>query len=409
MNAAPWILEAAMALAILGVVAEYVARWWLRHFGAYYVWAPGLRLHLHPDPAVSPHLERLARIEVNRDGERGSAPPRWAGGAYRILVAGGSPVECALLDQPTSWPGALQRILSAPEHLRTLQVSAVHVGNIGVSGVTSQGLNVILERVLRRYRRLDMIVIMVGGNDVFRFLAAGAPPSFTPRAIPASELFSTHPEGPFTWEPRGLALTRLVQELRQRWRRPVTGHHGSGKWVQRLRAMRTRATEIRTSVPDPTPMLSFYEQQLRELLARAKSCANRVLVLRQPWFDKDYTPEDLAHIWHGAVGDPHREEVSIYYSVEVLSQLMALVSARAARVADELGVEHLDVMSVLEPSLETFYDFVHCTPAGAALLAQAVASAVLRSPALPQVPASTRKRLREPTGRWQRAVSRASA
>jgi lysophospholipase L1-like esterase len=393
MNGALWIVEAAVALAILCVVAEYFARWWLRHFGAYYVWAPGLRLHLHPDPAVLPNLEQLVRIEVNADGERGSALPRSAGRVYRILVAGGSPVECALLDQPTSWPGALQGILSAPQHLRTLQVSAVHVGNIGLSGVTSQALNLILERVLRRYRHLDMIVVMVGGNDVFGFLAAGAPPSFAPRAIPASELFSTHPEGPFTWAPRGLALTKLVQGLRQRWIRPVTSHQGSGRWVHRVRAMRTRAKETRTSVPDPTPMLSLYEQQLRELLARAKSCAHRVLVLRQPWFKRDYTLEDLAHIWHGAVGDPHREEVSVYYSLEVLSQLMALVSARAARVADELGVEHLDSMSVLEPSLETFYDFVHFTPAGAAVLAQAVASAVLRSPSSSEVPASTTSRL----------------
>jgi len=142
-------------------------------------------------------------------------------------------------------------------------------------------------------------------------------------------------------------------------------------------------------MPDPTPMLNWFEQQLREAVARAKSRAHRVLVLRQPWFERDYTPEDLAHIWHGAVGDPHRDEVSVYYSVHVLSRLMALVSARAATVADEMGVEHLDLMSVLRPSLQTFYDFVHYTPAGAAVVANVVASAILRSPGSHELSAST--------------------
>jgi len=380
-NAALRMLGAAATLATLGIAAEYFSRWWLRHFGAYYVWAPGLRLHLYPDPAVFPSVEPLVRIEVNADGERGNALPWSAAGVYRILVAGGSPVECFLLDQPTSWPGALQRILSTPENLRALKASAVHVGNIGWSGVDSRALNVILERVLRRYRRLDMIVIMVGGNDISKFLAAGAPRSFAPHPISTSEYFSNHPEGPFTWAPRRLALTRLGKGLRQRWLRPVKSHFGSGKWIQRARAMRARATETRTVMPDPTPMLSRYEQELRELLARAKSRAHRVLVLRQPWFKKDHTPEDLAQIWHGAVGDPQHEEVSVYYSVEVLSQLMELVSASAVCVADALGVEHLDPMSVLEPSLETLYDFAHYTPAGAAVLAQAVAATILRSPA----------------------------
>src|SRR5213078_1155574 len=154
MSGALWIIGAAVALFVLGVTAELAARAWLRRWGAYYVWRPGVRLHLHPAPEVFPGLEPCARIEVNADGERGGAVPRPRGRLYRILVAGGSPVECALLDQPTSWPGALERVLRAPDHLQALGVSTVHVGNIGFSGVTSQALNLIFERVLPRFRRL---------------------------------------------------------------------------------------------------------------------------------------------------------------------------------------------------------------------------------------------------------------
>src|SRR2546425_10525971 len=57
---------------------------------------------------------------------------------------------------------------------------------------------------------------------------------------------------------------------------------------------------------------------------------------------------------------------------------MRLLDARAATVADKLGVEHLDSRPVLTPSLEHYYDYVHYTPAGAAVVARAVAAAFLR-------------------------------
>ena len=127
-------------------------------------------------------------------------------------------------------------------------------------------------------------------------------------------------------------------------------------------------------------MLRLFEDQFRGLLGRAKSHADRVLVLRQPWFETDYAPEELAHVYHGGAGNPQREDVSAFYSVEILCQLMALVSARAARVADEVGVETLDLMPLLEPSLNTFYDFVHFTPPGSAVVAHAVTAAILSRP-----------------------------
>ena len=85
-------------------------------------------------------------------------------------------------------------------------------------------------------------------------------------------------------------------------------------------------------------------------------------------------------MWHGGVGQAWREEVTTYYSTEVLSRLMALLDARAARAAHELGVEQVDLMPVLEPTARTYYDFFHATPAGAREIAAAIAAAVLRQP-----------------------------
>ena len=78
----------------------------------------------------------------------------------------------------------------------------------------------------------------------------------------------------------------------------------------------------------------------------------------------------------------------MYYSLEVVNELMGLMDARAAAVADQLGIEHLDLRPVLAPSLENYYDYVHFTPAGAAVVARAVAGALSRRPARAERPLS---------------------
>jgi lysophospholipase L1-like esterase len=358
------------------VIGEVGARWWVRHRSRYAVWPPGLRWELRLDPDVFPTRERRVRFEVNADGERGCDVGRDEHGLYRILAAGGSPVECLGLDQATSWPGALELLLSTPEALRALGARRVHVGSIGRSGIASQGLDAIFERVLPQYGHLALIVIMVGGNDVFNWLEDGAPPTLGRSSVP-SGLFSWSREMPFGWKPGEWALTAVARRQRRLWLRPLEARERVGAWYATARKMRQQAKDLRTTVPDPAVMVDDFQRHLRRLLRRAAAHANRVLVVRQPWFEKNYTAEEAGHIWHGGLGKAWRQTITVYYSLDVLNRLMGLVDARAAAVADEIGVEHLDLRPVLAPSLENYYDYVHYTPAGAAVVARAVAAAVL--------------------------------
>jgi lysophospholipase L1-like esterase len=149
-------------------------------------------------------------------------------------------------------------------------------------------------------------------------------------------------------------------------------------------------------------MLAHFEFHFRRVLARASAHADRVLVVRQPWFDKRFTEEEAALMWHGGAGQVWREDVAAYYSFEVVSNLMTLLDACADRVASDVGVEQVDLMPWLPRSLETYYDGFHFTPAGARAVATLVSCAVLRLP-FPQS--------REPAqveSIPRRAVSRAS-
>jgi hypothetical protein len=138
--------------------------------------------------------------------------------------------------------------------------------------------------------------------------------------------------------------------------------------------MRAGAKVVRATMPDPAPMLVHFETHLRRAVERAQAHADRVVVVRQSWFGKDsLTADELAHMWHGGVGQAWREEVTAYYAIDVTARLMGLIDASAARVADALDVEHVDLSSILEPNLSTYYDYFHLTPSGARSVAAAVA------------------------------------
>jgi len=378
-----WLI--ALAVLLLGGVAlELAARWWIRHRTRHHVWAPWLRLKLFQAQEVFPGVEPVTRFEVNGDGERGGPVRRGEPGLFRTLVAGGSAVECLALDQATSWTGALERLLSRPENLRVLGSRRAHVGSIGRGGISSRHLDLIFEHMLPEYPRLSLIVVMLGGNDVVLWLEDGAPP-VAPARPKVHEVFPVLPERGFGWSPRRSGLADLAKRLVRAWFHPVEVREEAGAWVARARRMRAEAKELRTSVADPNVMLDSFEVHLRSLVRRAAAHADRVLVVPQPWFGKErYTPEEAGRFWHGGLGKAWKQHLTTYYAQDVLNGLMAGCAARAAAVCDELGIETVDLRSVLAPTLANYYDFVHYTPAGAAIVARAVADAILRRRVAPR-------------------------
>ena len=373
-----WLLALVLPAALY-VAAELAARCWIRFRDEYYVLPPGLRLRLEIDQETFPQLEPHTRFDVNSSGERGDELSASSAERYRVLVAGGSQPEGFLLDQDTSWPGALQRLLEQPRSRAQLGASHVHVGSIARSGVGSEALDLIFERVLPRSPRFQLIIIMIGATDVMRWLEHGASPALPPVRI--QDIFRCHPLGPFGWRPSTTAAWELILRARQRWLHPIVVHRRAGRWYAEARKMRARATQILHDMPDPAPMLEQFDFHFRRVLAQAAAHADRVIVVRQPWFDKSYTEEEAAQMWHGGAGQAWRENVTTYYSFDVVSKLMARLDQRAASIADELRVEQVDLMPVLDRSLSTYYDGFHATPAGASVVAAAVAAAIHRAPA----------------------------
>src|SRR5206468_6886101 len=123
-------------------------------------------------------------------------------------------------------------------------------------------------------------------SDMLRWLELGAPPA-APHPRQTGEIFRWHPEGPFSWRPSQLAAAELLRRARRRWLCPEQVHTAAGQWLARARAMRAQAAAVRTVVPDAVVMLKHFEIRLAAAIERARAHADRVLVVRQPWFAKD--------------------------------------------------------------------------------------------------------------------------
>ncbi|MCP3919962.1 MAG: hypothetical protein GY711_30910 [bacterium] len=370
-----WMIPA--GLVGLYVVAELLARFWLRVRKKYWILSPHMHMVLEVDRETLPALEPEVNIRVNADGERGDPPPVTWNGTWRGLVVGGSAAECYMLDQKSNWPQVVQDKLNESGKANMLGASRVHIGNVSRSLVACESLSRMLEKVLPRYERLDMVVLMVGASDVVAWLEKDTPPKLEPGSLPAGRIFAEHPEGPFGWMPRQMALKRIAARLNARFRHPVSRKKGAGKTIGKNRKMRAAAKTILNETPDPTPMVEFFETWFRRLIEMCHARDIRVLVVRQPWFEKAFTPEEQKLLWNFGAGRPYEKELDTYYSHAVVCDLMRRVDDAAAHIAEETGADQLDLMPVLERSFETYYDFLHFTPKGAKAVGEHVANAIV--------------------------------
>ena len=140
---------------------------------------------------------------------------------------------------------------------------------------------------------------------------------------------------------------------------------------------RAKLESLVDELPDPKPLLDHFGKYYREMLRLSKGKAKRVIVVRQPWFDKEHTPEEAALLWNFGMGRPYIEEVKTYAEMQAVCKLLRQVDERARIINEEMGVEQLDLMPILERSAKVYYDMLHFTPAGAKAVADAVAEAVL--------------------------------
>jgi hypothetical protein len=208
----------------------------------------------------------------------------------------------------------------------------------------------------------------------------GCPPVVQPPHRDADHCFQQHDFGPFGWAPSKLAVRECVRRTKNHYFPKELRRLRAGKSFAKLREMRAAATLL-DEIPDTAPMLAYYETWLRSAIDNARSTGARVVVLRQPWLQKQFTPEEEKLLWNWGKGRPHLGQVAQYFDIYLVHRLMAEVADVTERIALDMGVEACELRTRLEPSFEIFYDSVHNTPLGCEAVGKLVAEALLCPPA----------------------------
>jgi hypothetical protein len=102
-----------------------------------------------------------------------------------------------------------------------------------------------------------------------------------------------------------------------------------------------------------------------------------VILARQPWLEKEFTPEEEGRLWMFGAGRTRDEVKTAYYAHAVVWDLMRMIDARVVKVARELGVEEVDLRPVVPPTFELWYDEMHHNARGCERIGQEIARKIV--------------------------------
>lgn len=346
---------------------------------AFSVFWPRLERVFHPAPGVMPGISGPSLFRINAQGVRAD-PPR-PEDDVRILTLGGSSTECLFLDQAEAWPEVVQtRLNEEQDRLR------VWVGNVGKSGMNARDHATQVRHILEQQGEVDILVLLVGVNDLFLRLQqdAGFEPDFLEDPAHWDEQmrrgFALLPVALDVRFPpwKRLALWRLGSQIKERLLPSPRAQDAAGSVYTQWRAHRRSATRLRTELPDLTAALAEYARNLGHILDVCFELGVRPLLVTQPtMWTTDLAPELDELLWFGGVGDFMEQEGCEYYTVGALAEGMRRYNEVLLEVARGRGVDVLDVTELLPRDTRSFFDDCHFNEEGAARMGELVAGHLL--------------------------------
>jgi len=375
----------AFGLVLALAAAELVLRLALRSADRYYVYPPGLTQSFEASPDLLPGVSGIARFIVDAEGLRGDELE--AGHTFRVLAVGGSTTQCLYLDQDEAWPQRLQQLL-AP------RLTAVWVGNAGKAGRRTREHVLQVHYLLRQIPDVDVLLLLVGANDVMRRLADGPryavpdldDPAVVERLIPRA--FDRYPRRFGFFPPSRTALWALPSRARAAASTVRHWDHledRSGSHYAKRRRERAEA-RILDDLPDLASAVGEYTRNLEVIAADGRAHGARVIFMTQPTAYRDDLPE--AHrrlLWMGAAREEREGGAPAYYSVEALARAFRLFNAALLDACPRLGVECIDLESLVPKDTGALYDDMHFNEAGAERVARILFEHLAGGPRVGQV------------------------
>lgn len=376
----------ALSLGVAILVAELTLRVLLPSPAGYYVYPPGLERVFEPRDDLMPGVRGPSRFRVNGHGLRGDelTPEK----TRRILAVGGSTTQCLYLDQSRAWPQRLQEILgqSSPGQ------PAVWVGNAGKAGRRLAEHILQVDHVTPQLGGVDVIVLLVGANDVNIRLGADRDlPRFDPahrdrRRELLPRAFDLYP-WEFAWHPVDrTAVWSLGARVRQaiRLRRSQQMAEGeTGEQYQLWRKRRAQASGFKDQLPDLSTALSNYRAELGTILEVAHAHGTRIVFATQPFIYRADLPDEYEDLlWMGWAGERQPEPGQEYYSTAAMAEAYRRYNQTLLAFCREEAAECVDLEPRIPKDTTSFYDDIHFNDSGAEQVARVLAEVLANEPAV---------------------------
>lgn len=374
-----------MSVLLALVFAEIALRIAIPEKQGYRVWPPNMHHTFHPNPAVMPLHSKETRFVTDSLGLRGGEPG--PDSEVRVLAIGGSTTENLYIDQDVAWALRIGGLLSSPKQ-------PVWAASAGLSGMNSGDHIVHAKFLLPQLPRIDVVVTLVGVNDLA--VALGMPEKYKPMPgdLDASQsegllrrAFQQIP-GPVqnTWEYdapyyRRLRVFQLVKRIKDGRSKDLATanltNNDDGTSMTRWREKRQRAPEIIDVTPDLSQGLATYRTNLTTYAGLLKARNIRLILITQPaLWRADLSPEDQKRLWMGGKGDYQHNDGVPYFSVRVLAEGLDKFNEVTLSVCKDLGVECVDLASMLPKDTKHFYDDCHFGDETSKKIADIVAGAI---------------------------------
>jgi lysophospholipase L1-like esterase len=355
--------------------------WPLSH--GYFTLPPGADWTLNPAPEIMRGVEGVSHFRVNRFGIRGR-PFGDDRAEYRILAVGGSTTLCDALDDSEVWTHLLEVELG-----RTVDEREVWVGNVGRDGATTRDYVLHVKYLLRQYPRVDVVVSLIGVNDVMSALHLGwqyrlPPPITDPDAehermtrafarVPGRlQDQAVYGDQPVPWY-KATALWQLARRARVLSRRRASRFRdGSQRMLQQVRLRRHAADTLIDSLPPLDTPLIEYRRNLNAMADLAAGAGVRLVFITQPslWRTGMSDAEERL-LWLGWIGEVRRWPRT-YFTTRALSRAMARFNETLLDVCRARDLDCVDAAHLLPRDTTALYDDVHFTEHGSRLLAHAL-------------------------------------
>ena len=276
--------------------------------------------------------------------------------------------KSVFVPEERTWPRLVERGLA-----QTLK-SSVWVGNFGRSGRNTRQLILDAKYVLPQFS-VQVALLLVGGTDLGLFYTSPDPQPMSLAEIQSEKYLRAslivHERNAST-----VRLLSLAQSIGPALERLYDKHAVSAPYItvdfyRKYRKVRAERSGFASRMPNLGPMLDEYGRNLFLIADLIQSQGILPVFITQPNLWSARVPPDLdAMFWLGAAGHfPSEAPGQIYYSPEMLEQMMAAYNERLRSVAKQKSVPLIDLAAALPKDRAFFYDEIHNNELGSRAIA----------------------------------------